>query len=214
MSEKSYGKRVEMPVDSISKAHTWLPDGPLACGVQNCGCKQASGAHSAVAQDAKMEIWLRRHRGLLVAALAVAFLGYLVWEAHTPGEARTMPDFLFLLALTGVPFLIFLYNLWSWITWSEVAAEDSRRSGLAIQGLALGGASAAMLILLLPLWSFVIEHEKVAVFWVGAGVLMAAAATVCGIAGAPRLRRAALLSVILLPFWLFAAGLLLKAVMD
>ena len=125
-----------------------------------------------------------------------------------------MPDFLFLLALTGVPFLIFLYNLWSWITWSEVAAEDSRRSGLAIQGLALGGASAAMLILLLPLWSFVIEHEKVAVFWVGAGVLMAAAATVCGIAGAPRLRRAALLSVILLPFWLFAAGLLLKAVMD
>src|SRR6266571_2729309 len=126
----------------------------------------------------KWKSWLRRHRRLLVAPLAVAFLGYLVWEAHTPGEARTISDFLFLLELTGVPFLIFLYDLWSWITWSEVAAEDSRRSGLAIQGLALGGASAAMLILLLPLWSFVIKHEKVAVFWVGAGVLMAAAATV------------------------------------
>src|SRR5438094_781503 len=43
-------------VDSIPKAHTWLPDGALASEVQNCGCKQASGAYTAVAQDAKIEI--------------------------------------------------------------------------------------------------------------------------------------------------------------
>ena len=56
MSEKSYGKQIKVPVGSIPKAHTWLPDGALASEVQNCGCKQASGAYTAVAQDAKMEI--------------------------------------------------------------------------------------------------------------------------------------------------------------
>jgi hypothetical protein len=39
VSEKSHGKRVKVPVDSIPKAHTWLPDGALACGVQNCFCR-------------------------------------------------------------------------------------------------------------------------------------------------------------------------------
>ena len=56
MSEKSYGKRVKVPVDSITKAHTWLPDGALPSGVQNCGCERAGGVYSTVAQDAKMEI--------------------------------------------------------------------------------------------------------------------------------------------------------------
>jgi len=56
VSEKSYGKQIKVPVGSIPKAHTWLPDGALASEVQNCGCKQASGAYTAVAQDAKMEI--------------------------------------------------------------------------------------------------------------------------------------------------------------
>ena len=46
----------KVSVGSISKAHSWLPDGALASEVQNCGCKQASGAYTAVAQDAKMEI--------------------------------------------------------------------------------------------------------------------------------------------------------------
>lgn len=43
MSEKSYGKRVKVPVDSIPKAHTWLPDRALAPGAQNCGCERAGG---------------------------------------------------------------------------------------------------------------------------------------------------------------------------
>lgn len=56
MSGKSCGKRVKVPVDSIAKAHTWLPDGALASGVQNCSRERAGGAYTAVAQDAKMEI--------------------------------------------------------------------------------------------------------------------------------------------------------------
>jgi hypothetical protein len=75
VSQKSYEKRVKMPVDSISKAHTWLLDGALACGVQNCGCKQASGAYTAVAQDAKMEI---------LAKPTVAFFG--VWVEDRKGR--------------------------------------------------------------------------------------------------------------------------------
>lgn len=157
---------------------------------------------------------LRRHRGLIVVLAALVFLGYLIWEAHTPGEPRTMRDFLFLLAMTGVPFLLFLYHVWSWITWGELASEDSRRSRLAIHGSAMGGASAALLILLLPAWSFVVEHDKLAECWVGAGVLMAVAAAICGIVAAPKLRWPALSSVLLLPFWLFMAGYLVKAVMD
>ena len=56
VSEKSRGKRVKVPVDSIPKAHTWLPDGALAPGVQNCGCERGGGVYTAVAQDGKIEI--------------------------------------------------------------------------------------------------------------------------------------------------------------
>jgi hypothetical protein len=45
-----------VPVDFIPKAHTWLPDGALASGLQNCGCERAREVYTAVAQDAKMGI--------------------------------------------------------------------------------------------------------------------------------------------------------------
>ena len=157
---------------------------------------------------------LRQYRVLVVVMCGVAFLLYLVWEAHTPGEPRTMQDFLFLLGLSGVPFVLLVYNVWSWMTWGEPAAENSRRSRLALAGLTMGAASAAMLVLLLPLWEIVVQHDRLAACWVGSGMLMSAAGTVCGIVGSPGLRRPAILSVFLLPFWLFAAGLLLKAVLD
>jgi hypothetical protein len=156
----------------------------------------------------------RRYRSPLVGVAAVVFFGYLVWSAHTPGEPRTVRDFLFLLALTGIPFLLLLYDVWSWISWEELAAQRSRRTRLALAGSMMGGASAAMLVLLLPIWEFAVQHEKLGASWVGTGMLMALAATVCGIAGASRLRWLALLSAILLPFWLFASALLLKALLD
>jgi hypothetical protein len=55
-SEISRGKRVKAPVDSIPKAHTWLPDGALASGGRDCGRERAGGMYTAVAQDVKMEI--------------------------------------------------------------------------------------------------------------------------------------------------------------
>jgi len=38
------------------KAHTWLPDGAPASGVQNCGPERAGAVYDVVALDAKMEI--------------------------------------------------------------------------------------------------------------------------------------------------------------
>ncbi|HEV2495265.1 MAG TPA: hypothetical protein VG204_19580 [Terriglobia bacterium] len=157
---------------------------------------------------------LRQYRVSVVVISGVAFLVYLVWEAHTPGEPRTMRDFLFLLGLCGVPFALLLYIVWSWMTWGKPAAEDSRRSRLALNGSAMGAASAAMLVLLLPLWEIVVQDERLAACWVGIGMLLSGAGTVCGLVGSPGRRRPAISSVFLLPFWLFAAGLLLKAVLD
>jgi len=80
----------------------------------------------------KLQMALRQYRVLVVVMCGVAFLVYLVWEAHTPGEPRTMQDFLFLLGLSGVPFVLLVYNVWSWMTWAEPAGENSRRSRLAL----------------------------------------------------------------------------------
>ncbi len=162
----------------------------------------------------KFQMVLRPYRVPTMVISGVAFLVDLVWEAHTPGEPRTMRDFLLLLELSGVPFALFLYNVWSWMSVGGLAAEDNRRRGLALAGLAMRAAAAAMLVLLLPFWEIAVQHERFAACWVGSGMMMAVAGTVCGIAGSPALRRSAILSVLLLPFWVFAAGLLLKAVLD
>ena len=145
---------------------------------------------------------------------ALAFLAYLVWAAHTPGEPRTLRDFLFLLALSGIPFASLLYSVWWGMAWGEPADPDGRKRRLALAGLALGAASAAMLVLLLPLWAVAVEHSRWAACWIGSGMLMSAAAALCGLAGPARARRPALFSAVLLPFWLFSAGLLLKAALD
>jgi len=42
VSEKSLGKWVKAPVESIPKAHASLPNGALASGMQNCGAKLRS----------------------------------------------------------------------------------------------------------------------------------------------------------------------------
>ena len=46
---------------------------------------------------------------------------------------------------------------------------------------ALGIESAALLLLLLPFWSFAIEHQVLAEYWVLAEILLATGAILCGI---------------------------------
>ena len=148
----------------------------------------------------------------------LAFLGYAVWTAHTPGQPRTLQDFLFIVGVFGVPFLVLAYGLWSLNGSTELAttgyAGESKRGRIALAGAVLSTASAALLLLMLPFWDSLIERERLGTLWVITGMLTAAIATLCGIIGSSKLRRPAVISVFLLPFWLFAAGLLVKGVMD
>ena len=59
MSEKSVGKRVRVPVDSILKARTWPPDGALATGVRNCGCERAVGCILLGFKMPKWKSWIK-----------------------------------------------------------------------------------------------------------------------------------------------------------
>jgi len=45
-----YGKQIKVPVGSISKAHTWLPDGALASEVQTAVANKPVG---------RILLWLR-----------------------------------------------------------------------------------------------------------------------------------------------------------
>lgn len=165
-----------------------------------------------------MSVFVRRFRGPLLGFATLIFLAYAVWGGHLPGEPPSMRDFLFILTLFGGPFLVFAYAFWSVSDWSGVAGtrgdRESRRLRIALTGAVLGGSSAALLLLVAPFWDALVMHEGLAKIWILTGMLTAIAAAVCGIGGASKLRVPALVSVMLLPFWLFAAGLLVKAVMD
>lgn len=149
-------------------------------------------------------------RAAIVAASGVAFAASVVAQAHAPGDPPQVRDVLFLLAVFGVPFLVFVFMVWT-TRWERTPGVRPR---LALIGAVTGYASAAMLLLLLPLWSVFVGRDRLAAGWVIGGLVLALVASICGMAGAPRLRRAALASVLLLPFWFFAAVLLLRAALD
>lgn len=157
-----------------------------------------------------------RKPALIVSTLV--FLGYTLWAAHTPGESLTVKDFVFLLGLFGVPFLVFAYSVWLLSGGTELeetrSRNKARRSRVGLIGAILALLSAALLLLLEPFWISLVEHPDIGAIWVVLGMVLAVVATVCGIVGSSRLRRAALASILLLPFWVTAGGLLIKAIMD
>src|SRR5215470_12501338 len=168
----------------------------------------------------RMNVFVQWPRGPLLGIATVVFLAYALWAAHTPGEPRTVRDFLFLIQLLGVPFLVFAYALWSLMDSTKMAkgrdsvSLDAKRARIALAGAVVGAASAALLLLILPFWDALLKHESLGELWVITGLLMATAAVLCGIIGKSQLRRPAIASVFLLPFWVFAAALLVKATMD
>src|SRR5262249_28396450 len=115
-------------------------------------------------------------------------------------------------------FLVFAYALWALSGSTERATtghhEKFRKGRIALIGAVLGAASGAGLLLLLPFWGSLIEHENLAKLCVLAWMLLAIAATLCGIIGASKLRRPAIVSALRLPFWILVAALLVKGMMD
>lgn len=166
-----------------------------------------------------MKVGVQRIRGPLLASATLTFFAYALWTAHTPGEPRTVKDFLFVIGLFGVPFLVFVYSLLSLSGPTEIVSLSKSsawtgRQGIATKGAVLGAVSASLLLLMLPFWDALIVHEGWGATWVITGIITAAAATLCGIVGVSKLRGPAIVSAVLLPFWLFAAGLLVKATLD
>jgi len=156
-------------------------------------------------------------RRWLFPIAVLIFLLYAGWNAHTPGQPRTVKDFLFVLEVFAIPFGVFVYAVSSSFKWQGIAAVGDGvglRHRIAILGSVLGSASAALLLLFLPLWSIAVDHPLLQDCWLVAGVLMSVGAVLCGMVGAPKLRRPGLFSIALLPFWGVLATLLLKATMD
>jgi len=159
----------------------------------------------------------RFNRRWLLAIAVLIFLSYAAWNAHTPGQPRTVKDFFFILEIFAIPFGVLIYAITAFPNWKAIAlagGDVGLRHRIAMVGSALGSASAALLLLLLPLWSVAIEHQALAEYWVITGVVMATGAALCGIVGAPKLRRPAVVTVVLIPFWFLLAIFLLKAVLD
>jgi hypothetical protein len=127
-----------------------------------------------------------------------------------------MKDASLYIAILGIPLTILGYSAWFMSKWDALSVEASSvvRVRLAFAGALLVAVSAALLVVLVPLWSVAVEHTRLELAWVSAGVLMCIAAAGCGIFGAARLRRPATSSLLLLPVWLAVAGLLLKATLD
>ena len=127
-----------------------------------------------------------------------------------------MKDVSLYIAILGIPLAILSYSVWFMSKWDALSVEASSvvRVRLAFAGALLVAVSAALLVVLVPLWSVAVEHTRLELAWVSAGVLMCIAAAGCGIFGAARLRRPATSSLLLLPVWLAVAGLLLQATLD
>ena len=58
MSAKSHGKQIKVPVGSIPKAHTWLPDGALAYEVQTAVANKPVGRILLWLRMPKWKSWL------------------------------------------------------------------------------------------------------------------------------------------------------------
>jgi hypothetical protein len=157
-----------------------------------------------------------RYRLAIVAISTLAFLILAFRAAQPPGEPARLKDFLFIFSLFTGPFLVLSYVVWStrWSEMSSGAAGDSPGNRMALLGAAAGTASSVLLLLLLPFWGFVVAHEPAGEFCVGAGAVLSVIAGVAGTFGSAKLRRPAIVSVLLLPFWLVVAVLLAKATMD
>lgn len=160
--------------------------------------------------------------GLVILA-AVIFFAYMVWAPHE--NFRLLPDLadriVFFVAFS-IPFLLLGYAVWYWTRWPKSKPEERQEGTKAsLTGSILAAASAVLLILLQPMidtafhvysresLSGGVNLQGLEANWVWAGVLMAIIGVVFGIAGAPRLRRPAVCSLILLPIWGYIAlGLL------
>ncbi|HEY2472169.1 MAG TPA: hypothetical protein VGI45_30560 [Terracidiphilus sp.] len=161
--------------------------------------------------------WSQHRARLAIIAVAVIVLMIFAIRDARMGSVSFDPgDFLIVIGIYGVPFLVFAFTVWTG-RWSDLKGSLSSlttREKIALAAETSGVAASGMFVLNLPLWTLLASHESFGASWVMAGVLMSIVTIVCALAGSPRLWRHAIASALLLPFWVVDLGLLLKAMMD
>jgi uncharacterized membrane protein len=161
--------------------------------------------------------WSQHRVRLAIIAVAVLLLMIFgVRDAQMASVSFDPGDFLLVIAIYGVPLLVFAFMVWTG-RWSELKGGPNSlttREKIALAAQVLGAVASGMFLLNLPLWMLLASHESFGAAWVFAGVLTSIVAVVCAVAGSPRLWRHAIASALLLPFWVVDLGLLAKAMMD
>ena len=152
-----------------------------------------------------------------IIGLAFAMLvGFAIRDAGMASDSIDPADLLFVVAVYGVPLLVFVFFVWTG-RWGQIAGGSEPRSArqrMASGSAVFGAISSGLFLLNLPLWSVLASHESLGGAWILAGVLTSVAAVVSGGFGSPRQWRHVVLSALMLPCWVLLAGLLGKATMD
>ena len=157
-----------------------------------------------------------RVRLAIIAAAAVLLVTYAIRDAQMASASFDPGDFLLVLAIYGIPFLVFVFMVWAG-RWSDLAARSAQRTmrqKIALAADVSGATAAVMFLLSLPLWMILATHERFGASWLLAGVLLSIVAVGCALAGSPLRWRHAIAAALLLPFWVVNVGLLAKAIMD
>jgi hypothetical protein len=154
---------------------------------------------------------------LVIIGLAFAMLaGFAIRDSLMASDSIDPADLLFVVAVYGVPFLVFVFFVWTGRWGPLVGGAELRlaRQRMASWSEVFGAISSGLFLLNLPLWSVLASHESLGGFWMLAGVLTSVTAVVCGGFGSPRQWRHVVLSALMLPCWVLLAGLLAKAARD
>lgn len=157
-----------------------------------------------------------RGRLAIIAVAAVVLVIYAVRDAQMASVSFDPGDLRFVLAIYGIPFLVFVFMIWTgrWAELRDRSAGRTVRQQIALAAEVSGVIASGMFLLSLPLWMLLASHESFGVAWVFTGVLVTIAAIGCALVGSPRLWRHAIAAGLLLPFWIMNLALLAKAVMD
>jgi hypothetical protein len=161
---------------------------------------------------------LTRHpaRLAIVGCAALMIVVFGVRDAQLGSDTVRPDDLLFLLGIYTVPFLVFVFMVWSgrWSELKRIAAPLSKQVFIGFAADVTRVISPGMFLLTLPFWGALASHESLAGAWLLAGVLSSIVAIGCTIAGSPRRWVHAIVSIAMLPCWLFVAAFLAKAAMD
>jgi len=163
-----------------------------------------------------MDFSEHRVRLSILAVALLLVIASAIRDARMASDFANLDDLLFVFGIYAIPYLIFVFMVWTG-RWSDLKARSrslTMREKIAVGAEIAGAIAPGMFLLNLPLWGLLASHESFGSAWLVAGAFSSVLAILCALAGSPRLWRHAIASALLVPFWVVLAGLLAKAMMD